>query len=58
MVSSKTLVAASGFGVLVASPRHVAVLAQTTSEFPDIGGNVMQDLPAAVWMRDRGISRS
>ena len=46
-----------GFDVLVATPRHAAVLAQTVAELPDLRGNVMHDLHTAVLMREHGISR-
>ena len=43
--------------MLVATPRHSAVLAQTLSELPDLCGNVMHDLHTAVLMREHGVSR-
>ena len=43
--------------MLVATPRHSAVLKQTLSELPDLRGNVMHDLHTAVLMRENGISR-
>lgn len=43
--------------LLVATPRHVAVLARTVSEFPELRGNVLHDLHTAVLMREHGISR-
>lgn len=46
-----------GFDVLVATPRHATLLAQTVSELPDLRGNVMHDLHTAVLMREHGISR-
>lgn len=51
------LLAAPGFEVLVATPRHSAVLAQTLAELPDLRGNVMHDLHTAVLMREHGVSR-
>ena len=51
------LVASTGFEMLVATPRHAAVLAQTLSEIPDLGGNMMHDVHTAVLMREHGISR-
>ncbi|MDE0125012.1 MAG: hypothetical protein OXN97_10600 [Bryobacterales bacterium] len=41
----------------MATPRHSAVLTQTLSELPDLRGNVMHDLHAAVLMREHGVSR-
>ena len=44
------LLAAPGFDVLVATPRHAAVLSQTLAELPDLRGNVMHDAHVAVLM--------
>lgn len=52
-----TLLASPGFEVLVATPRHAAVLEQTLSELSDLRGNVMHDLHTAVLMREHGVSR-
>ena len=43
--------------MLVARPRHSAVLTLTLSELPDLRGNVMHDLHTAVLMRQHGVSR-
>ena len=43
--------------MLVATPRHGAVLAQTLAELPDLAGNVMHDVHTAVLMREHGVSR-
>ena len=51
------LLAAPGFDVLVATPRHAAVLSQTLAELPDLRGNVMHDAHIAVLMREHGVSR-
>ena len=51
------LLAAPGFDVLVATPRHTAVLTQTLAELPDLRGNVMHDAHIAVLMREHGVSR-
>ena len=51
------LLASTGFEVLVATPRHRTVLAQTISEVSDLRGNLMHDLHTAVLMREHGISR-
>ena len=51
------LLAAPGFEMLVATPRHAAVLAQTLSELPDLRGNVMHDVHTSVLMREHGVSR-
>ena len=51
------LLVSPGFEVLMATPRHAAVLAQTLSELPDLRGSVMHDVHTAVLMREHGISR-
>ena len=51
------LLASPGFEVLVATPRHAAVLAQTLSELPELRGNLVHDLHTAVLMREHGVSR-
>ena len=51
------LLASTGFEMLVATPRHSAVLARTIQETPGLGGNPMHDLHTAVLMREHGISR-
>ena len=51
------LLAAPGFDVLVATPRHAAVLAQTLAELPELGANAMHDAHIAVLMREHGVSR-
>ncbi len=51
------LLASPGFDLLIATPRHQSVLAQTLSELPDLCGNVMHDVHTAVLMREHGISR-
>lgn len=51
------LLASPGFELLVATPRHAAVLAQTLEELPDLRGNLMHDLHTAVLMREHGVSR-
>ena len=53
----ESLVASPGFEVLVATPRHAAVLARTLSELPELRGNVMHDVHTAVLMREHGVSR-
>ena len=52
-----SLLASPSFEVLVATPRHSAVLAQTLAELPDIRGNRMHDVHTAVLMREHGVSR-
>ena len=44
-------------GLLVATERHMDVLAQTLAEFPDTRANGMHDLHTVVLMREHGISR-
>ena len=51
------LLASPGFAMLVATPRHAAVLARTLTELPDLRGNVMHDVHTAVLMREHGVSR-
>ena len=51
------LLAAPGFDVLVATPRHTSVLTQTFAELPGLRGNVMHDAHVAVLMREHGVSR-
>lgn len=46
-----------GFELLVATPRHASVLAQTLSEQPDLRGSVMHDVPTAVLMREHGLNQ-
>ena len=53
----EALLASPGFEVLVATPRHAAVLVKTLSEQADLRGNVMHDVHTAVLMREHGISR-
>ena len=48
-----TVLASPGFELLVATPRHAAVLEQTLSELPDLRGNVMHDLHTVVLSRIR-----
>ena len=51
------LLSSTGFEMLVATPRHAAVLARTIREIPDLDGNPMHDLHTAVLMREHGVSR-
>lgn len=51
------LLASPGFDLLIATPRHTAVLAQTIAELPVLRGNQMHDLHTAVLMREHGVSR-
>ena len=53
----ETMLASPGFELLVATPRHAAVLARTLLELPDLRGNVMHDVHTAVLMREHGVSR-
>ena len=53
----EALLASPGFEVLVATPRHAAILSRTLSELPDLRGNVMHDVHTAVLMREHGINR-
>ena len=52
-----SLLASPGFELLVATPRHATVLAQTLSELPDLRGNAMHDVHTAVLMREHGVGR-
>lgn len=51
------LLGSPGMGLLVATERHMDVLAQTLAEFPDTRANGMHDLHTVVLMREHGISR-
>ncbi len=51
------LLESPGFDLLVATPRHAAVLAQTLKELPDVNGNLFHDLHTALLMREHGVSR-
>ena len=51
------LIDSPGFDLLVATPRHPAVLERTVSEFSELRGSVLHDLHTAVLMREHGISR-
>ncbi len=53
----EALLASPGFGVLLPTRRHAAVLAQTVSELPEIRGRVVHDLHIAALMREHGINR-
>lgn len=51
-----SLLESPGFEILVPTPRHASVLAQTLAELPDVRGNVFHDLHTAVAMRENGVS--
>lgn len=51
------LLASPGLELLIATPRHTAVLARTISELPHLRGNLVHDLHTAVLMREHGVSR-
>ena len=51
------LLGSPGFDLLVATPRHRAVLGRVTSDLPEISGNLFHDLHTAVLMREHGVSR-
>lgn len=51
------LLAAPGFEVLAATPRHELVLEQTLGELPHVRGNLCHDLHTAVLMREHGVGR-
>ncbi len=53
----EALLGSPGFDLLVATPRHAAVLAQVVREMPEVGGNLFHDLHTAVLMREHGVSR-
>ena len=52
-----SLLSTPGFGLLLATPRHGAVLAQTLADVPEAGGNLIYDLHTAVLMREHGVRR-
>lgn len=51
------LLSEPSFGLLVATDRHHALLADTLATVPDLRGNVLHDVHTAVLMREHGISR-
>lgn len=51
------LQASPSLGLLVATDRHPAVLAEVTGEAKGIGGNLVHDLHTVVLMREHGIRR-
>ena len=51
------LLASPGVALLVATERHMDILARTIEEFPDTRANGMHDLHTVVLMREHGISR-
>ena len=53
----ESLLASPGFGVLVATPRHAAVVAEVLREVPHLSGNLAHDAHTAVLMREHGIRR-
>ena len=53
----ESLLSTPGFGLLLATPRHGAVLARTLAEIPEAGGNLIYDLHTAVLMREHGVRR-
>ena len=53
----EVLLGSPSFGLLRATDRHRAILAQTLSDVPDVRGNLIHDLHTAVLMREHGVSR-
>lgn len=53
----ETVLDSPGGGVLTATDRHPALLAQTLAEFPDLRGAVLHDVHTVVLMREHGVSR-
>lgn len=53
----ESLLASPGFGVLVATARHAAVVAEVLREVPHLSGNLVHDAHTAVLMREHGIRR-
>lgn len=53
----EALFAAPGFGLLLPTPRHAAVLEQMLAEMPELRGNLLHDVHTAVLMREHGVSR-
>ena len=51
------LLSEPSFGLLVATDRHQALLADTLATVRDLRGNVLHDVHTAVLMREHGISR-
>ena len=48
---------APAFELLVATPRHAEVLAETLEDVPEARGNLISDLHTAVLMREHGVRR-
>lgn len=53
----ESLLASPGFGVLVATARHAAVVAEVLRDVPNLSGNLVHDAHTAVLMREHGIRR-
>jgi toxin-antitoxin system PIN domain toxin len=53
----ESLLASPGFGVLVATARHAAVVAEVLRDLPHLSGNLVHDAHTAVLMREHGIRR-
>jgi toxin-antitoxin system PIN domain toxin len=53
----ESLLASPGFGVLVATARHAAVVAEVLRDVPHLSGNLVHDAHTAVLMREHGIRR-
>lgn len=53
----ESLLATPGFEVLVATPQHAAMPAQTLEEVPQARGNLIYDLQTAVLVREHGVRR-
>jgi len=51
------LLSSPALGVLVATERHAAVMAQTLKDLPELAGNLVHDTHTAVLMREHGIRR-
>jgi len=53
----EAVLASPSLGLLVPSPRHADIAAQTFEEFPSIRGNLLHDTHTVVLMREHGIRR-
>jgi len=53
----RAIIESPGFGMLVETRRHAAVVAEVLDEIPLLSGNLLHDAHTAILMREHGISR-
>ena len=51
------LLQSPGLGVIAATERHAAIVAQVLGELPWLAGNILHDAHTAILMREHGIRR-